>query len=70
MGRCEDCACFKVYRGTTDRYGVPQEPDECECTSERVTEEELDRFFSDGQKWQDEEDACSGFIYSPYDESW
>ena len=66
--RCEDCKYFKVYTGTRDRYGLQQEPDDYECVG-RATEEDLDRFFSNSESWNNSADGCSGFE-SRHKEDW
>lgn len=50
MSNCNDCLYLKIYRGSKDRYGVPQEPDDFECLKmDEMTEEEIDKYFSDGE---------------------
>jgi len=62
MSSCFDCKNLICYRGSCDRYGVPQEPDDYECkVCEELTEEEIDTFFCDGKKWNGDEDGCSGY---------
>lgn len=55
---CEGCKWFKVYRGTRDRYGLQQEPDDYDCTSSRATEDDLDKYLCDGE---DGAENCMGF---------
>lgn len=70
MTSCQDCRYLKCYRGTCDRYGVPQEPDYYECEGE-CTEDELDRFFYGCEEWQDDEDGCQGFeLREDFDDEW
>lgn len=66
MADCTECKYYRVYRGTTDRFGVPQEPDDAECTSDRATEEDLDKYFSDGISWHDDAEGCAGFEFAGY----
>ena len=62
MSNCIDCLYYKIYRGSKDRYGVPQEPDDCECLKmDEMTEEEIDKYFCDG------EDGCPCFEMNDYD---
>lgn len=65
---CEDCIYFKEYRGTRDRYGLQLEPDDYECVG-NVTDRDLDRYFTNAESWDNEEDACSGFR-SRHKEEW
>lgn len=58
--RCQDCCHLKCYKGSTDWYGVPQEPDDYECTG-NPSEEDLERYFCNDEEWHDDEDECSGF---------
>lgn len=60
MTSCKDCIYFKFYRGTRDRWGIQQEPDDYECAGQS-TEEELDRFFSDGEEWSEDAEGCQAF---------
>ena len=66
---CLTCANLKCYRGTCDRYGVPQEPDDYECGYDDITEDEIERFFSNGEKWDAsiEGAGCSGYVEQSYD---
>ena len=66
---CTSCGNLRVYRGTCDRYGVPLEPDDYECACEDVTEDEIDKYFSNGDKWDDriEGAGCSGYSENTYD---
>ena len=62
MSNCNDCLYLKIYRGSKDRYGVPQEPDECECLKmDDMSEEEFDKYFCDG------EDGCPYYEMNDYD---
>lgn len=61
MSSCFDCENFICYRGSHDRYGVPQEPDDYECLGE-PTEEEIEDYFCNGMEWDEYEDGCSAFI--------
>lgn len=56
---CWDCINYKVYRGSRDRYGVPQEPDEYECTGE-PREEDIDKYFCNAEDGAEE---CAAFEY-------
>ena len=58
---CSDCKFFKKYRGTRDRYGLQQEPDDYDCTSSRATEEDLDKYFCDAEEWNEGQEGCRGF---------
>lgn len=66
MANCYDCKYFKLYTGSKDRYGVPQEPDDAECISERATESDLDTYFTDGVSWDDDESGCAGYEFAGY----
>ena len=66
MSGCYECANLRCYRGSHDRYGVPQEPDDYECAGE-PTEEEIDRYFCEGKEWRFDEDGCSAFIQKEYE---
>lgn len=57
---CFECQMLVKYSGSKDRYGVPQEPDDYECKGE-PTEEEIDKYFCDGQEWSSDEEGCSCF---------
>lgn len=61
---CFNCEYLRLYRGTCDSLGVPQEPDEYECDGE-PTEEELDTYFTDGKCWDDTVSGCSGYKKEP-----
>ena len=51
MSNCSDCLYLKIYKGSKDRYGVPQEPDDCECLMmDKMSEEEIDRYYCDGEE--------------------
>lgn len=65
MSSCNDCKFFKVYRGSRDRWGIQQEPDDYECTG-NPTEAELDKYFCDGHEWSI--DGCSS--YEPNERWW
>ena len=65
---CEDCKFFRIYRGSRDRYGVPQEPDDAECVG-NVTENDLEKFLCNAESWDKEEDGCSCFS-ARYKEEW
>ena len=60
MTGCEQCKHFRCYTGSRDKYGVPQEPDDYECVGD-PDEKDLEKYFSDGVEWKDNEDGCSGF---------
>lgn len=60
MLSCEDCKYFRVYYGSKDKYGVPQEPDDYECVGE-PSDEDIDKYFTDSEEWDSSEDGCSGF---------
>jgi len=60
MKNCSECKFLVCYSGSKDRYGIPQEPDDYECVAE-PTEEEIDRFFCNGESWNDNEKGCSWF---------
>lgn len=66
MTGCYDCKNFRVYSGSHDRFGVPQEPDDYECIG-LPTEEEIDKYFCDGVEWRDSDDGCSGFELRDFD---
>ena len=55
--RCDDCLCFKEYRGSRDRWGLQLEPDDYECEG-NATELDLDRYFSE---CLDGAENCQGF---------
>ena len=57
---CLECEYYKVYRGSRDWYGMQLEPDDSECMG-NPTEEELDKYYSDGAEWEVNEEGCSGF---------
>ena len=62
MNSCFECKNLIKYSGSKDRYGVPQEPDDYECKAcENLTEEEFDKFFCEGEEWDEPENGCSGF---------
>ena len=62
MCDCTECRHLKVYTGSRDRYGVPQEPDDYECDMlEELTEDELERHFCNG------ESGCRCFEVNEYD---
>ena len=62
MSDCNDCMYLKIYRGSKDRYGVPQEPDDYECLKmDEMTEEEFDKYYCDG------EDGCPCYEMNDYD---
>ena len=72
MSDCSDCLYFKIYKGSRDRYGVPQEPDECECLKmDDMTEEEIDKYFCDGEDGCPcyEMNDCFSYI-DDYDNRW
>ena len=54
---CEDCIYFKLTRGSRDRYGFQQEPDDAECVG-NASEEEIDKYFCDAE---DGAEHCTGF---------
>ena len=66
MTGCYDCKFFRCYSGSHDRFGVPQEPDDYECEGE-PTEEDIDKYFCDGEEWRDNETGCSGFVMRDFD---
>ena len=62
MSNCSDCLYLKTYRGSKDRYGVPQEPDDFECLKmEEMTEKEIDKYYCDG------ESGCPYYEMNDYD---
>lgn len=62
MSDCNDCMYLKIYRGSKDRYGVPQEPDDFECLKmDEMTEEEIDKYYCDG------ESGCPCYEMNDYD---
>ena len=62
MSDCSDCLYFKIYKGSKDRYGVPQEPDECEYLKmDDMSEEEFDKYYCDG------ESGCPCYEMNDYD---
>ena len=62
MSDCNDCMYLKIYRGSKDRYGVPQEPDDCECLKmDDMSEEEFDKYYCDG------ESGCPCYEMNDYD---
>lgn len=62
MNSCSDCKHLIVYAGSTDKYGIPQEPDDYECeVIEQITEEDFDKYFCNGEKWGDKETGCKCF---------
>lgn len=66
MANCYDCKFFKIYRGSRDRFGVQQEPDDSECISDRATEEDIDKYYSDGVSWSNDEEGCAGYEPADY----
>lgn len=63
MTSCDDCVHFKCYRGSRDRYGIQQEPDVYDCTG-NATEDELDRFFTNCEEWEEDSEGCQAFELS------
>ena len=62
MNNCNDCLYLKTYKGSKDRYGVPQEPDDYECLRmEDMSEEEFDKYYCDG------ESECPYYEMNDYD---
>lgn len=62
MSNCNDCLYLKIYRGSKDRYGVPQEPDDYECLMmDKMSEEEFDKYYCDGK------DGCPYYEMNDYD---
>lgn len=55
---CEDCKHFIEHKGSRDRYGLQQEPDDYDCRSSRATENDLDKYLCDGE---DGAENCMGF---------
>lgn len=66
MSNCYDCKNLVCYRGSKDRYGVPQEPDDYECVGE-PTEEEMEDYFYNGISWDEYEDGCSSYERRDFD---
>ena len=63
MNGCNNCKYYKVYRSNS--YW---DPDESECISEEVTEDELDAVYSDGLEWgDDEEPKCLAWKEAEYE---
>ena len=60
MHSCLDCEFYKIYPGSHDRFGLQMEPDETECTSRFVTEDDIDTYYCDGKEWSGDE-GCSGW---------
>lgn len=63
MTNCTECKYYRVYRGTRDRYGVPQEPDDAECVCENVTDHDIETYFCNGKSWDNTEEGagCTGY---------
>lgn len=57
---CLECKYYKVYRGSRDWYGMQLEPDDSECMG-NPTEKDLDKYYTDGEEWEVNEEGCSGF---------
>ena len=66
---CFNCEYFRLYRGTCDSLGVPQEPDDYECGGE-PTEEDYDTYFTDGKEWSDTENGCSAFVMREFEDDY
>jgi len=62
MNGCNNCKYYRIYRSNS--YW---DPDESECVSTMVTEEDLDNVYGEAQEWSDDEEPkCSS--WEMYDE--